>query len=104
MVLAPFGTEFQFSVWKAVLHIPKGETRSYCDIAKAIHHVHPRQTSGAVGQAASANPIVPFIPCHRVIASGGTIGGYSGGGMCLKERLLKLEGVHIDHHHLSLVS
>jgi methylated-DNA-[protein]-cysteine S-methyltransferase len=72
--LAPEGSGFQKRVWAALCAIPLGETRSYADIARTIGSA-PR----AVGGANGANPIPLFIPCHRVIAADGSLGGYSGG-------------------------
>ena len=85
--LAPHGSAFQRRVWAALCAIPPGETRSYADIARAIGSA-PR----AVGGANGANPIPLFIPCHRVIAADGSLGGYSGGdGPATKRYLLDLE-------------
>jgi methylated-DNA-[protein]-cysteine S-methyltransferase len=85
--LAPEGSAFQKRVWAALCAIPPGETRSYADIARAIGSA-PR----AVGGANGANPIPLFIPCHRVIAADGSLGGYSGGdGPATKRYLLDLE-------------
>lgn len=81
------GSEFQKSVWKALLKIPYGETRSYKDIAIAIKKP---KASRAVGTANGKNPLCLIIPCHRVISSDGTLGGYSG-GVLTKKKLLKLE-------------
>lgn len=87
--LAPAGTTFQKSVWRAMQEIPAGATRSYGDLAKALHSA-PR----AVGQACGRNPIPIVIPCHRVLGANGAIGGYSGeGGLDTKRSLLRLEGV-----------
>ena len=72
--LAPQGTPFQQSVWAELLKIPCGETRSYGDLARAL-----KSSARAVGGANGANPIAVIIPCHRVIAADGTLGGYSGG-------------------------
>jgi O-6-methylguanine DNA methyltransferase len=80
-------TAFQQAVWKAAAEIPPGETRSYGWIAKRIRN--PRAVR-AVGQALGANPVPIIIPCHRVISSAGTLGGYSG-GIGIKKRLLELE-------------
>ncbi len=89
--LAPAGTVFQKRVWKAIRDIPPGATRTYGDIARLIDSA-PR----AVGQACGRNPIPIFIPCHRVLGSQGSIGGYSGGeGLDTKRALLRLEGVAI---------
>lgn len=85
--LNPRGTEFQKAVWKAILEIPYGETRSYAEIAERIGK--PRAYR-AVGQAASKNPIAILIPCHRVVGSDGSLVGYAGGAD-LKSRLLELE-------------
>ena len=85
--LAPVGSDFQKRVWAALCAIPPGETRSYADIARAVGSA-PR----AVGGANGANPIPLFIPCHRVIAADGSLGGYSGGdGPATKRYLLDLE-------------
>ena len=85
--LAPEGSEFRKRVWAALCAIPPGETRSYADIARTIGSA-PR----AVGGANGANPIPLFIPCHRVIAADGTLGGYSGGdGPATKRYLLDHE-------------
>ena len=81
------GTEFQRAVWQAVACIPYGETRSYADIARSVGR--PRAFR-AVGAANGANPLPLFVPCHRVIGADGTLTGY-GGGVALKERLLKME-------------
>ena len=85
--LAPAGTPFQRSVWRALLAIPYGETRSYRDIALDVGR--PRAVR-AVGQANHHNPIPILIPCHRVVGADGTLTGYAG-GLALKEELLRLE-------------
>ena len=82
------GTDFQLQCWHALVRIPYGETRSYRDIAEAIGHPHAFR---AVGMANNRNPIAIIVPCHRVIASDGTLCGY-GGGLDLKRKLLELEG------------
>jgi O-6-methylguanine DNA methyltransferase len=82
------GTDFQRACWQALLAIPYGETRSYADIARAVGR--PRGFR-AVGMANNRNPIAIVVPCHRVIASDGTLCGY-GGGLDLKRKLLELEG------------
>ncbi len=85
--LAPEGSAFQKRVWAALCDIPAGETRSYADVARVLGSV-PR----AVGGANGANPIPLFIPCHRVIAADGSLGGYSGGdGPATKRYLLDHE-------------
>ncbi|MDF2493993.1 methylated-DNA--[protein]-cysteine S-methyltransferase [Sphingomonas sp.] len=85
--LDPVGTEFQRDVWRALLTIPYGETRSYADIARAIGR--PTATR-AVGAANGRNPIPIVTPCHRVIGSNGTLTGF-GGGLPNKQLLLALE-------------
>lgn len=81
------GTPFQMKVWKALLAIPYGETRSYQQIA---HEVGNPRASRAVGMANHYNPVGIIVPCHRVIARDGSLGGYAG-GLKMKERILKLE-------------
>lgn len=82
------GTEFQLACWNALLAIPYGETRSYGDIARAVGRP---QGFRAVGMANNRNPVAIVVPCHRVIASDGTLCGY-GGGLDVKRKLLELEG------------
>jgi len=82
------GTEFQLACWRALLAIPYGETRTYADIARAVGRP---QGFRAVGMANNRNPIAIVVPCHRVIASDGTLCGY-GGALDIKRRLLQLEG------------
>ena len=82
------GTDFQLACWRALLAIPYGETRSYADIARAIGKPNAFR---AVGMANNRNPIAIVVPCHRVIASDGTLCGY-GGGLDVKRKLLELEG------------
>jgi methylated-DNA-[protein]-cysteine S-methyltransferase len=85
--LAPYGTPYQQRVWAALTRIPPGETRSYLDIAQELASA-PR----AVGQANGRNPIPILIPCHRVIAANGALGGFSGGdGRSTKRYLLEHE-------------
>lgn len=81
------GTEFQKAVWREVLEIPYGKNISYQDIAIAIGR--PKAVR-AVGSAVGKNPIPVIVACHRVIASGGGLGGYSG-GLDIKRHLLRLE-------------
>lgn len=83
------GTEFQREVWDQLLAIPAGSTRTYGDIASAINR--PRATR-AVAQACGANPVAVVVPCHRVVMSDGSIGGYSG-LPGVKKALLEAEGV-----------
>ncbi len=70
--LRPSGTAFQRRVWKEIAAIPTHATRSYGEVAKALHNA-PR----AVGQACGANPFPLVVPCHRVIAAGGALGGFA---------------------------
>lgn len=81
------GTDFQLQCWRALLEIPYGETCSYRDIARAIGHP---QAFRAVGMSNNRNPIAIVVPCHRVIASDGSLCGY-GGGLEIKRKLLDLE-------------
>ncbi|DAC43390.1 MAG TPA: MGMT family protein [Candidatus Thalassarchaeaceae archaeon] len=84
------GTSFQKLVWTELLSIPYGEVRTYKQIAEAIGKPG---SSRAVANACAANPYPPAVPCHRVIRSDGTIGGYSGdGGMEEKAMMLEEEG------------
>lgn len=82
------GTDFQRACWHALLAIPYGETRTYADIARAVGKP---KAFRAVGMANNRNPIAVVVPCHRVIASDGTLCGY-GGGLDIKRKLLELEG------------
>jgi methylated-DNA-[protein]-cysteine S-methyltransferase len=89
--LAPSGTPFRQKVWDAMQEIPAGETRSYGELAAAVG-----SAARAVGGACGANPIPVIIPCHRVLAAAGALGGYSGdGGLDTKVALLRLEGALI---------
>jgi methylated-DNA-[protein]-cysteine S-methyltransferase len=86
--LALHGSPFQQSVWRAMQRIPYGTTRSYGELAHETDSA-PRAVGGACGR----NPIAIIVPCHRVLAAGQRIGGYSGGkGIATKRRLLELEG------------
>src|SRR5690242_2606888 len=85
------GTNFQKRCWHELLKIPYGQTRSYRQIAEAVGN---RNAVRAVGLANGQNPIAIIVPCHRVIASDGTLCGY-GGGLELKEELLRLEGARL---------
>ena len=87
------GTKFQIKVWKYLKTIPKGKVKTYLDVAKSIGK--PRAFR-AVANAVGKNPYPPKIPCHRVIRSDGSLGGYSGkGGILKKRQLLKSEKVFI---------
>ena len=87
------GTKFQLKVWNYLRKIPKGKVKTYLEVAKAIGKP---KAFRAVANAVGKNPYPPKIPCHRVIRSDGTIGGYSGkGGKKTKQKLLKKEGISI---------
>ena len=91
LVMILKGTKFQLKVWKYLKKIPKGQVRTYSDVAKAINK--PKSVR-AVANAIGKNPYAPKIPCHRVIRSDGSLGGYSGkGGINTKRKLLKSEGI-----------
>jgi O-6-methylguanine DNA methyltransferase len=81
-------TEFQQSIWRELLRIPPGQTKTYAEVAAAAGR--PRAVRAA-GGACGANPIPVLVPCHRVVASGGKLGGFSG-GLDWKRRLLAREG------------
>ena len=83
------GTPFQVGVWKALLGIVQGQTRSYGDIARQLGS--PRAVR-AVGSAVGKNPVSVIVPCHRVLGTDGTLTGYAG-GVHRKRALLTLEGV-----------
>ena len=87
------GTKFQLKVWNYLKKMPKGEVRSYLEVAKAIGKpLAVRAVANAIGK----NPYAPKIPCHRVIRSDRSLGGYSGkGGIKTKRLLLKSEGVKL---------
>ena len=84
----PEGTEFQKKVWKALLTIPFGKTKTYGEVAALIGN---RDAVRAVGGAANKNPVPVIIPCHRVIGADGKLVGF-GGGLERKEFLLEIEG------------
>ena len=84
------GTKFQLKVWKYLKTIPKGKVKTYKEVAIAIKRSN---SARAVANACAKNPYSPKIPCHRVIRSDGTLGGYSApGGIKTKKKLLKKEG------------
>lgn len=89
LTLAPSGTDFQLSVWRALTQIGYGETCAYRDIATAIGN--PKAVR-AVGLANGKNPIPVIVPCHRVIGADGSLTGF-GGGLPAKKWLLEHEGV-----------
>ncbi len=84
-------TCFQQSVWQAVQSIPYGETRSYGWVAGQLSLP---KAARPVGQALVKNPVPIVVPCHRVVASDGSLGGFSG-GLEIKEYLLRLERAHL---------
>ncbi|MEL3908843.1 MAG: methylated-DNA--[protein]-cysteine S-methyltransferase [Treponemataceae bacterium] len=87
------GTKFQQTVWKELLKIPHGETRSYNDIKIQLEAKTKKPSSArAVGGAVAKNKILIIIPCHRVIRSDGRLGGFSA-GVFYKKNLLAMEGV-----------
>ena len=84
------GTKFQIKVWKAIAKIPRGQVRTYKELAKLIKKP---KAARAVANACGKNPYPIKIPCHRVIRSDGSLGGYSGrGGISAKKDILKKEG------------
>ena len=85
------GTSFQLKVWKYLKKIPRGRVKTYTQVAKGIGKpLAVRAVANAIGK----NPYAPRIPCHRVIKSDGSLGGYSGkGGIKTKKLLLKKEGI-----------
>ena len=88
--LSLVGTTFQKEVWNALLQVPYGTTSTYLQIARAIDN---EKAVRAVGSACKVNPIGIIVPCHRIVASDGSLGGYYG-GLALKRRLLDFEQQH----------
>ena len=88
--LRPQGTVFQNEVWQILKTIPYGETRSYGQIAAAMRNPHASQ---AVAMANNKNPLLFYIPSHRLIAANGSLNGYTGGA-AMKKYLLELEQLH----------
>ena len=87
------GTKFQLKVWNYLKKIPKGKVKTYIEVAKGIGKP---KAFRAVANAVGKNPYPPLIPCHRVIRSDGSLGGYSGkGGIKEKRRLLFLEKANL---------
>ena len=87
------GTEFQLRVWAYLRKIPRGSIKTYSQVAKAVGKPFAAR---AVANARAKNPYAPKIPCHRVIRSDGSLGGYSGkGGVKTKRFLLKKEGIRL---------
>ena len=84
------GTKFQLKVWKYLKTIPRGKVKTYKEVAIAIKRPN---SARAVANACAYNPYSPNVPCHRVIRSDGTLGGFSGvGGIKTKKKMLKNEG------------
>lgn len=98
--LAPAGTEFQQNVWSALQRIPRGETRTYGELAAKLGNP---SASRAVGRANATNPICLIIPCHRVIGADGSLTGFAF-GEDIKRRLLDHErgGVAANGVHSSI--
>lgn len=97
--LAPRGSAFRQQVWQRLCRIPYGQTVTYGEIARELAAATgTRMSAQAVGGAVGHNPISLIIPCHRVIGAGGNLVGYAG-GLALKKRLLKYEGVDIRALH-----
>jgi methylated-DNA-[protein]-cysteine S-methyltransferase len=86
--LAPAGTPFQMAVWEALQRIPYGEVITYGELARRVDRPAAFRAAGA---ACGRNPIAVIIPCHRVVGGAGDLHGF-GGGLDVKEQLLKLEG------------
>jgi methylated-DNA-[protein]-cysteine S-methyltransferase len=84
------GSDFQRQVWRALLEIPWGEVRTYGELAEALGRPGAAR---AVGAANGQNPVAILVPCHRVVAAGGRLGGYSG-GLDVKRQLLAHEAAH----------
>jgi methylated-DNA-[protein]-cysteine S-methyltransferase len=84
------GSDFQRSVWRALLDIPFGELRTYGELAQQLGRPGAAR---AVGAANGRNPVAILVPCHRVVAAGGRLGGY-GGGLEVKRKLLAHEAAH----------
>ena len=84
------GREFQLKVWNEIKKIPKGNVKTYKEIAEIIGNPN---SARAVANACSKNPFLIKIPCHRVVRSDGGLGGYSGkGGVDMKKKILMNEG------------
>jgi methylated-DNA-[protein]-cysteine S-methyltransferase len=92
LALAPQGTAFQQSVWRAIAKVPAGRTASYGDLARRIGRPSAVR---AVGAAVGRNPLSVVVPCHRIVGSDGSLTGYAG-GLERKRLLLALERVEVD--------
>lgn len=91
--------DFHQRVWAIIEHIPKGRVVTYADVAHALH----TRAYRAVGQALNRNPHAPQVPCHRVVASDGSLHGYAG-GLARKAKLLRQEGVDVRHGRVCLAT
>lgn len=89
-------TAFEYSVYKTVAEIPKGKISTYLEVARAIGKP---KTARAVGNALNKNPFAPEIPCHRVVKSDGTIGGFAG-GYRRKRKMLEEEGIKFKNNKI----
>ena len=87
-----WGTPFQRKVLEAANQIPFGRCECYTDVAERIGHPKAQR---AVGNALGKNPVAIVIPCHRVVASGGRLGGYTG-GLDIKKTLMNIEGIQVE--------
>ena len=96
----PVGTPFQQDVWSALMTIPVGETRTYSQVAAAIGR--PRAVR-AVASACARNPVAVVVPCHRVIRTDGSLGGYAY-GLPIKEHLLAVEHAHAAAYRGAAIS
>lgn len=98
LLLAPRGTDFQQAVWRALMDIPFGQTRTYAEQARAMGRADAVR---AVGRANGQNPIAIIIPCHRVIGADGSLTGYAG-GLSIKRALLTHEGALASAQQMAL--
>lgn len=87
------GTEFQRTIWRRLQRVRFGSSITYAELAEAVGK---GGASRAVGNAVGANPLPIIIPCHRVLAAGGKLGGFSG-GLARKKKLLAIEGVKVSN-------
>lgn len=88
--------DFDKKVWQVLKKIPRGKVATYIQIARAVGSPN---SARAVGNACGKNPFAPIVACHRVVASNGSIGGYSG-GISKKIRLLAMEGVMVKNNKI----
>lgn len=99
IALAPQGSEFRQKVWRRLCKIPYGQLETYGQIARELAaETGGKMSAQAVGGAVGHNPIALIIPCHRVIGANGNLVGY-GGGLPLKKRILKYEGIDLSKLH-----